>query len=149
MRMNRHACRHIYCARERREVDIEAGCNIGERLSMLRGGWFQRGSGVKCPPLNETHVNSFLFLPAQIFLETELFYKGIRPAINVGLSVSRVGSAAQIKAMKQVHIEGPSPPSSPSSPPPPHLLLPPSPPPPPSSLTSPLLPSSPARWLAP
>merc|ERR1712080_501722 len=38
----------------------------------------------------------------QIFLETELFYKGIRPAINVGLSVSRVGSAAQQKAMKQV-----------------------------------------------
>ena len=38
----------------------------------------------------------------QIFLETELFFKGIRPAINVGLSVSRVGSAAQIKAMKQV-----------------------------------------------
>ena len=36
------------------------------------------------------------------FLETELFYKGIRPAINVGLSVSRVGSSAQIKAMKQV-----------------------------------------------
>ncbi len=41
-----------------------------------------------------------LFL--QIFLETELFYKGIRPAINVGLSVSRVGSAAQTRAMKQV-----------------------------------------------
>jgi F-type H+-transporting ATPase subunit alpha len=38
----------------------------------------------------------------QIFLETDLFYKGIRPAVNVGLSVSRVGSAAQIKAMKQV-----------------------------------------------
>ena len=38
----------------------------------------------------------------QIFLETELFYSGIRPAVNVGLSVSRVGSAAQIKAMKQV-----------------------------------------------
>merc|ERR1712173_77709 len=36
------------------------------------------------------------------FLQTELFYKGIRPAVNVGLSVSRVGSAAQIKAMKQV-----------------------------------------------
>ena len=36
------------------------------------------------------------------FLETELFLKGIRPAVNVGLSVSRVGSAAQIKAMKQV-----------------------------------------------
>ena len=38
----------------------------------------------------------------QIFLETDLFYKGLRPAISVGLSVSRVGSAAQIKAMKQV-----------------------------------------------
>merc|ERR1711988_2095403 len=38
----------------------------------------------------------------QIFLETELFYKGIRPTINVGLSVSRVGSAAQAKSMKQV-----------------------------------------------
>nr|YP_002860264.1 ATP synthase F1 subunit alpha [Nothoceros aenigmaticus]ACC86787.1 ATP synthase F1 subunit alpha [Nothoceros aenigmaticus] len=38
----------------------------------------------------------------QIFLETELFYRGIRPAINAGLSVSRVGSAAQLKAMKQV-----------------------------------------------
>src|SRR5689334_5648970 len=38
----------------------------------------------------------------QIYLETDLFYRGIRPAINVGLSVSRVGSAAQIKAMKQV-----------------------------------------------
>jgi F-type H+/Na+-transporting ATPase subunit alpha len=38
----------------------------------------------------------------QIFLETELFFQGIRPAINVGLSVSRVGSSAQLKAMKQV-----------------------------------------------
>jgi F-type H+-transporting ATPase subunit alpha len=38
----------------------------------------------------------------QIFLETDLFYLGVRPAINVGISVSRVGSAAQIKAMKQV-----------------------------------------------
>jgi F-type H+-transporting ATPase subunit alpha len=38
----------------------------------------------------------------QIFLETELFFRGIRPAVNVGISVSRVGSAAQIKAMKQV-----------------------------------------------
>jgi len=38
----------------------------------------------------------------QIFLETDLFYQGVRPAINVGISVSRVGSAAQIKAMKQV-----------------------------------------------
>jgi F-type H+-transporting ATPase subunit alpha len=38
----------------------------------------------------------------QIFLETSLFYQGIRPALNVGISVSRVGSSAQIKAMKQV-----------------------------------------------
>jgi F-type H+-transporting ATPase subunit alpha len=38
----------------------------------------------------------------QIFLETDLFYQGVRPAINVGLSVSRVGSAAQTKAMKKV-----------------------------------------------
>jgi len=38
----------------------------------------------------------------QIFLESELFYRGIRPAVNVGLSVSRVGSAAQTKAMKKV-----------------------------------------------
>jgi F-type H+/Na+-transporting ATPase subunit alpha len=38
----------------------------------------------------------------QIFLETDLFFQGIRPAVNVGISVSRVGSAAQIKAMKQV-----------------------------------------------
>lgn len=45
-----------------------------------------------------------LVIILQIFLETELFYKGIRPAINVGLSVSRVGSAAQVKAMKQVRI---------------------------------------------
>jgi F-type H+-transporting ATPase subunit alpha len=38
----------------------------------------------------------------QIYLESDLFYKGIRPAVNVGLSVSRVGSAAQVKAMKKV-----------------------------------------------
>merc|ERR1712151_1090693 len=49
---------------------------------------------------NPTNVISIT--DGQIFLETELFYKGIRPAVNVGLSVSRVGSAAQIKAMKQV-----------------------------------------------
>lgn len=48
-------------------------------------------------------TNVISITDGQIFLETELFYKGIRPAINVGLSVSRVGSAAQTKAMKQVH----------------------------------------------
>lgn len=47
-------------------------------------------------------TNVISITDGQIFLETELFFKGIRPAINVGLSVSRVGSAAQIKAMKQV-----------------------------------------------
>ena len=47
-------------------------------------------------------TNVISITDGQIFLETELFYKGIRPAINVGLSVSRVGSAAQQKAMKQV-----------------------------------------------
>jgi F-type H+-transporting ATPase subunit alpha len=43
---------------------------------------------------------------ARLFLETELFYRGISPAINVGLSVSRVGPAARVKAMKQVSDSG-------------------------------------------
>jgi proton translocating ATP synthase F1 alpha subunit len=47
-------------------------------------------------------TNVISITDGQIFLETELFYKGIKPAVNVGLSVSRVGSAAQTKAMKQV-----------------------------------------------
>ncbi len=47
-------------------------------------------------------TNVISITDGQIFLETDLFYAGVRPAINVGLSVSRVGSAAQIKAMKQV-----------------------------------------------
>ncbi|MPZ09117.1 MAG: F0F1 ATP synthase subunit alpha [Kiloniellaceae bacterium] len=47
-------------------------------------------------------TNVISITDGQIFLETGLFYKGVRPALNVGLSVSRVGSAAQIKAMKQV-----------------------------------------------
>ena len=47
-------------------------------------------------------TNVISITDGQIFLESELFYQGIRPAINVGISVSRVGSAAQIKAMKQV-----------------------------------------------
>jgi F-type H+-transporting ATPase subunit alpha len=62
-------------------------------------------------PVIETQANDVsAYIPTnvisitdgQIFLETELFYRGIRPAVNVGLSVSRVGSAAQTKAMKQV-----------------------------------------------
>ena len=47
-------------------------------------------------------TNVISITDGQIFLETDLFYQGVRPAINVGISVSRVGSAAQIKAMKQV-----------------------------------------------
>ncbi len=47
-------------------------------------------------------TNVISITDGQIFLETDLFYQGIRPAVNVGLSVSRVGSAAQTKAMKQV-----------------------------------------------
>ncbi|MEO0792173.1 MAG: F0F1 ATP synthase subunit alpha, partial [Pseudomonadota bacterium] len=62
-------------------------------------------------PVIETQGNDVsAFIPTnvisitdgQIFLETDLFYQGIRPAVNVGLSVSRVGSSAQVKAMKQV-----------------------------------------------
>jgi F-type H+-transporting ATPase subunit alpha len=47
-------------------------------------------------------TNVISITDGQIYLETDLFYQGVRPAINVGLSVSRVGSAAQLKAMKQV-----------------------------------------------
>jgi F-type H+-transporting ATPase subunit alpha len=47
-------------------------------------------------------TNVISITDGQIYLETELFYRGVRPAVNVGLSVSRVGSAAQIRAMKQV-----------------------------------------------
>ena len=70
------------------------------------------GSGsLTALPMIETQANDVsAYIPTnvisitdgQIFLETDLFYAGIRPAVNVGLSVSRVGSAAQIKAMKQV-----------------------------------------------
>ncbi|KQQ70588.1 F0F1 ATP synthase subunit alpha [Rhizobium sp. Leaf321] len=72
----------------------------------------ERGAGsLTALPVIETQGNDVsAFIPTnvisitdgQIFLETDLFYQGIRPAVNVGLSVSRVGSAAQIKAMKQV-----------------------------------------------
>ena len=47
-------------------------------------------------------TNVISITDGQIFLETDLFYQGIRPAVNVGISVSRVGSAAQVRAMKQV-----------------------------------------------
>jgi F-type H+-transporting ATPase subunit alpha len=69
------------------------------------------GGSLTALPVIETQANDVsAYIPTnvisitdgQIFLETELFYKGVRPAINVGLSVSRVGSAAQTKAMKKV-----------------------------------------------
>ena len=69
------------------------------------------GGSLTALPIVETQANDVsAYIPTnvisitdgQIFLETTLFYQGIRPALNVGLSVSRVGSAAQIKAMKQV-----------------------------------------------
>jgi len=70
-----------------------------------------KGGSLTALPVIETQAgdvsayiptNVISITDGQIFLETELFYRGIRPAINVGLSVSRVGSAAQVKAMKQV-----------------------------------------------
>ncbi|MDB5523346.1 MAG: atpA [Rhizobium sp.] len=69
------------------------------------------GGSLTALPVIETQGNDVsAFIPTnvisitdgQIFLETDLFFQGIRPAVNVGLSVSRVGSAAQVKAMKQV-----------------------------------------------
>lgn len=71
----------------------------------------QGGGSLTALPVIETQAgdvsayiptNVISITDGQIFLETELFYKGIRPAINVGLSVSRVGAAAQTKSMKQV-----------------------------------------------
>jgi F-type H+-transporting ATPase subunit alpha len=69
------------------------------------------GGSLTALPIIETQANDVsAYIPTnvisitdgQIFLETDLFFQGIRPAVNVGISVSRVGSAAQIKAMKQV-----------------------------------------------
>jgi F-type H+-transporting ATPase subunit alpha len=70
-----------------------------------------KGGSLTALPVIETQANDVsAYIPTnvisitdgQIFLETDLFYQGIRPAVNVGLSVSRVGSAAQTKAMKRV-----------------------------------------------
>ncbi|MGQ0741306.1 MAG: F0F1 ATP synthase subunit alpha [Alphaproteobacteria bacterium] len=69
------------------------------------------GGSLTALPIIETQANDVsAYIPTnvisitdgQIFLETDLFYQGVRPAVNVGISVSRVGSAAQVKAMKQV-----------------------------------------------
>jgi F-type H+-transporting ATPase subunit alpha len=80
-----------------------------ERAAKLSGDY---GSGsLTALPIIETQANDVsAYIPTnvisitdgQIFLESDLFYQGIRPAVNVGISVSRVGSSAQTKAMKKV-----------------------------------------------
>merc|ERR1712224_200817 len=81
-----------------------------ERAAKMNEETHQGGSLTALPVIETQAGDVSAYIPTnvisitdgQIFLETELFYKSIRPAVNVGLSVSRVGSAAQIKAMKQV-----------------------------------------------
>ena len=81
---------------------LERACKLGDAAG--------NGSLTALPVIETQAGDVSAYIPTnvisitdgQIFLETELFYKGIRPAVNVGLSVSRVGSSAQIKAMKQV-----------------------------------------------
>src|ERR1035437_1148981 len=81
---------------------LERACRRNEKYG---------GGSITALPIIETQsgdvsayipTNVISITDGQIFLETDLFYKGIRPAVNVGLSVSRVGSSAQIKAMKKV-----------------------------------------------
>jgi F-type H+-transporting ATPase subunit alpha len=81
---------------------LERAARLGEK--------FGNGSLTALPIIETQAGDVSAYIPTnvisitdgQIFLETDLFYQGVRPAINVGISVSRVGSAAQIKAMKQV-----------------------------------------------
>merc|ERR1712226_903135 len=82
-----------------------------ERAAKLKAEGHMSGGTLTALPIIETQAgdvsayiptNVISITDGQIFLETELFYQGIRPAINVGLSVSRVGSAAQTRAMKQI-----------------------------------------------
>lgn len=81
---------------------LERACRLDEKYG---------GGSLTALPIIETQsgdvsayipTNVISITDGQIYLETDLFYKGVRPALNVGLSVSRVGSAAQIKAMKKV-----------------------------------------------
>lgn len=81
---------------------LERACNLNEKYG---------GGSITALPIIETQggdisayvpTNVISITDGQIFLETDLFYRGIRPAISVGLSVSRVGGAAQIKPMKKV-----------------------------------------------
>jgi F-type H+-transporting ATPase subunit alpha len=81
---------------------LERACNLNEEHG---------GGSITALPIIETQASDVTaYIPTnvisitdgQIFLETDLFYKGIRPAVNVGISVSRVGGAAQTKPMKKV-----------------------------------------------
>jgi proton translocating ATP synthase F1 alpha subunit len=81
---------------------LERACNINKEHG---------GGSITALPIIETQAGDIsAYIPTnvisitdgQIFLETDLFYKGIRPALNVGLSVSRVGGSAQTKPMKKV-----------------------------------------------
>jgi F-type H+-transporting ATPase subunit alpha len=81
---------------------LERAARVGEK--------FGNGSLTALPIIETQAGDVSAYIPTnvisitdgQIYLETDLFYQGVRPAISVGLSVSRVGSAAQLKAMKQV-----------------------------------------------
>ena len=81
---------------------LESAARVGEK--------YGNGSLTALPIIETQAGDVSAYIPTnvisitdgQIYLETDLFYQGIRPAISVGLSVSRVGSAAQLKAMKQV-----------------------------------------------
>jgi F-type H+-transporting ATPase subunit alpha len=79
------------------ELDLVKDPNSGGSLTALPIIETQAGDVSAYIPTNVISITD-----GQIYLETDLFYQGVRPAISVGLSVSRVGSAAQLKAMKQV-----------------------------------------------
>ena len=84
-----------------------AGCSSGPRASANSTATVRSRRSRSSKRRQETSrayipTNVISITDGQIFLETDLFYQGIRPAISVGISVSRVGSAAQLKAMKQV-----------------------------------------------
>jgi len=95
-------------------VSTDLGCAIVHSRLLERAARLNKengGGSLTALPIIETQANDIAaYIPTnvisitdgQIFLETDLFYQGIRPAVNVGLSVSRVGSAAQTKAMKKV-----------------------------------------------
>ena len=102
------------CAARPAAKPIPATCSISTRACLERAAKLNDAHGagsLTALPVIETQANDVsAYIPTnvisitdgQIFLETDLFYQGIRPAVNVGLSVSRVGSSAQTKAMKQV-----------------------------------------------